>query len=102
MDERIIESHINKVGCRASYQPSFNGIPLCSSDLQMKNASWNFIKRDYGIDRPCKLMEKIYYTHTEADLSTTIYAKHNMIEIYIYPYDQKFKEILQTRYITKI
>ena len=47
-------------------------------------------------------MEKIYYSHTEADLSTTIYAKDNMVDIYIYPYDQKFKEILQTRYITKI
>ena len=68
----------------------------------MKNASWNFIERDYGIDRPCTKMEKIYYTHTEADLSTTIYAKDNMVEIYIYPYDQKFKEILQTRYITKL
>ena len=102
LDARIIESHINKVGCRASYQPRFNGISLCSTELEMKNASWNFSKKDYGIYRPCKSMEKIYYTHTEADLSTTIYAKDNMVDIYIYPYDQKFKEILQTRYITKI
>ena len=66
----------------------------------MKNASWKY--GEYGIDPPCKTMESIYYTYKEADLSGNKYGKPNMVHISINAYDQKFKEILQTRYVSII
>ena len=101
-DASIIENHIKKVGCRASYQHSVDGVPVCSSENDMKNASWNAIESEYGIAPPCKTMESMYFSYQEADISGSRYAAHNMVDVYVYPYDQKFKEILQTRYVRKL
>ena len=98
-DASIIENHIKKVGCRASYQHSVDGVPVCSSENDMKNASWKPLEFEYGIDPPCKTMESMYFSYREADISGSSYAAHNMVDVYVYPYDQKFKEILQTRYV---
>ena len=101
-DASIMENHIKKVGCRASYQLSVDGMPVCSSENDMKNASWKPLEFEYGIDPPCKTMESIYYTYMEADLSGNSYGKPNIVHISIKAYDQKFKEILQTRYVSNI
>ena len=77
-----------------------DGIPVCLSKEKTKEASRDRLNDDFGINPPCKSMEKIYYTYTEGDLSQTIYAERNKFRIVIYPYDQRFKEILQTRYIS--
>ena len=98
-DASILENHIKKIGCRASYQPSVDGVPVCSNMMGMKNASWNAIESEYGIAPPCKTMESMYFSYKEADISGSRYAAHNRVDVYVYPYDQKFKEILQTRYV---
>ena len=102
LDQSIIEHHVKKVGCRTSYQPIVDGVPKCLTKESTKNATLiqnrlRQIKAAYGIDPPCKLMEKIYYTYTEGDLSTTGHSRPNTVSITVYPYDQGFKEILQTR-----
>ena len=101
-DASIIENHIKKVGCRASYQHSVDGVPICLSENDMKNASWKPLEFEYGIDPPCKTMESIYYTYMEADLSGNRYGTPNIVHISINAYDQKFKEIVQTRYVDNI
>ena len=92
-----MEQHVKKVGCRTSHQPLVHGVPVCLNEKATKNATWNGIKTQYGIDAPCKLMENIYYTYSEGDLSHTAYSRKNTVDIYVYPYQQGFKEILQTR-----
>ena len=98
-DAKIIENHIKKVGCRASYQPAFEDVPVCLSQEGTNDASQDRVKLEYGIEPPCKSMETIYYTYSEADSSHTHAAEQNMVEILIAPYNKRFKEILQTRAI---
>ena len=97
-DASIIEHDVKKVGCRTSYQPMVDGIPVCSNKEKTKQASRDRFNDEVEIDPPCKSMEKIYYTYTEGDQSKTIYAERNKFRILIYPYNRRFKEILQTRY----
>ena len=99
-DRSIIEHDIKKAGCRASYQPMVDGIPVCLNKEKTKQASRDRFNDEFEIDPPCKSMEKIYYTYTEGDQSETIYAERNKFRILIYPYNRRFKEILQTRYIS--
>ena len=96
-DKSLIEDHVKKVGCRTSNQPLVEGVPVCLTEEATKNAAWNGIKTDYEIDPSCKLMENIYYTYSEGDLAHTANARKNKVDIYVYPYQQGFKEILQTR-----
>ena len=96
-DDSVVSNHIKKVGCRAPYQKSVDGIPLCSTKQSMKNASSLRIQNDQMIYPPCKYMGKILYNFAETDMSRTKFYKKGHVEIGIFVYDDSFKEITQTR-----
>ena len=96
-DDSIVSNHIQKVGCRAPYQKSIDGIPFCSTKESMKNASSLRIKNEQMLLPPCKYMGKILYNFAETDMSRTRYYKKDHVQIGIFFFDDSFRQIIQTR-----
>ena len=97
-NDSIVSNHIQKVGCRAPYQKSVDGIPFCSTKESMKNASLLRIRDEHMLHPPCRYMSKILYKFVESDMSRTKFYKKDEIAIGIFYFDATFREIVQTRY----
>ena len=97
-DNIVLQHHLDNVGCRAPYQGNqSNKVPLCSNIEQMTNAMMIFRSDGYGVQPPCRSMEKIEYTYSEADLSDTKYVERGSFWLIFYILNPQFKEIVQAR-----
>ena len=63
----------------------------------MTNAMMIFRSDGYGVQPPCRSMEKIEYTYSEADLSDTKYVERGSFWLIFYILNPQFKEIVQAR-----
>ena len=63
-DDIIVESHMEKVGCRAPYQKLFKNLSICQNVDEMKRSTFNghALARD-KFDVPCQEMPDINYKH---------------------------------------
>jgi len=96
-DNNILMKHLRRVGCRAPYQNSTVEFRNCSTSDEMKKARFSLRFDEYGVNPPCKSMEKVMYSYTEAGLSSSGWSGSGHFWIGIYFRDPTFKEIAQTR-----
>ena len=96
-DSAILTSHTNKVGCRAPYQYPTNIVRKCSTMHEMKKAQNTLRSDEYGKFPPCTSMDKILYTYEEDDLTSTRWERRGYFWIGPYFFNDRFKEIVQTR-----
>ena len=96
-DDVVLSEHTRKVGCRAPYQTNIIEVRLCSTVVEMKQSRF-FLRSDLnGMLQPCKMLQKVMYEYSEADLSLTNYVRNDSFWIGLRLQDPYFMEIRQTR-----
>ena len=97
-DQRVMEAHIRKTGCKSLYHKGNSTIPKCDSKEKIKRVNFPFGTEEANVySHPCKAVEKIYYTYEEEELSNTIYKGSGKFWVGILLFDPRFKEITQNR-----
>ena len=96
-DNIVLMRHSKSVACKAPYIYHNISIKPCSTKNEIKRARFTLRYDDYHYIPPCKAMEKLSYTYTEADLHNTHWAGKGMFWIGVALRNPNFKEIAQTR-----
>ena len=94
-DQRIMDNHLTRTGCRRPYQKSKVVDEICSNDEKMKKSRLypsNIIMKMF--DEPCRTLEKADYKYLESRTSSLKNVSDEIFEINFY-FNFRYKEILQ-------
>ena len=105
-DDRLMQEHIDNVGCKPTHWKQNTSIPKCTTKEQMKEFLIDFKTSKYL--PTCKTMQKLLYAYEEFNelqdyLMKDIVVKDNstaVCEVAIYFQDNIYLEIEQTREYT--
>ena len=96
-DIDIKKKHTKYLGCRPPYLQDLEGIPICTTENQMKERFY-FRKDGYDVDPPCREMKRILGSYLEnTNPKNHSWATDGSFLIGIVYSDEYFKEISQTR-----
>ena len=99
-DRSILKHHIEKTGRKAPYHGSNFESQLCSSKESMKNIWFRMNGNDSEMIPPCRRMATISYKYEESEIWED--SEKDVTWIGIIYLDEKFREVVQTRYSKKI
>ena len=97
-DDFILETHIQKIGCRAPYQKPFKNISICKTPREMKSASFEGnIIAEKEFRSPCQEMPSVVYKHI-FHFEKITENENKIFKIYL-QYPRKGKIVTQSRAI---
>ena len=97
-DNVIKNKFTNAIGCRLPYLDLRENISICNTKEKM-NSKFYLRSDDYGVNPPCRQMEKVTDLFEETSLDTEKYSwarKGSFLIEIIFP-DEDYKEITKTR-----
>ena len=70
-DEEVMDTFIQKVGCKPTYYLPRNDVPVCNTTKTMKEMASNIVLgKDPGIDPPCKSLGFMTFKYSEGTWQT--------------------------------
>ena len=97
-DSYIRNNYLKTLGCRPSYIKSVEGVPICSTKVQM-NERFYLRPDDYGVLPPCQEMKNIWawYEESTIDLEKETWGRKGISWISIIFSEEDFKQISEIR-----
>ena len=100
-DNEMLKRHIYNLNCSAPYHPTFvtSNRLACHNESDMQKAS-KFGPDQYeqfGLEPPCRSVEKIQYTYVEHELDASSWSGKGHFWIEMIFLDQRFRETTQSR-----
>ena len=99
-DKLLLQNHIDSVGCKSPYFGDDYKGALCKNKRDNKNAVFYFSRLRDGI-APCRSVESLYYTVTEADYRGRLkrFGKYynNWFSVILRIRNSRFKALIQKK-----